>query len=61
MVMDRIPGFSLRVDSEGEVLGTDISQLGEWAYEYVPESLTQTQHHFTDAIFGPAFTATRTF
>lgn len=35
VVMDRIPGFSLRAPAEAEALGMDWSQLGEWAYECV--------------------------
>lgn len=34
IVMDFIPGLSLRVSEEGEELGIDASQIGEMAYDY---------------------------
>ncbi|ORX91801.1 ammonium transporter [Basidiobolus meristosporus CBS 931.73] len=34
-VMDKIPGLSLRADSESEKLGLDLSELGESAYYHV--------------------------
>lgn len=35
IVMDYIPGLSLRVTEEGEILGVDVDQMGELAYDYV--------------------------
>ncbi|KAH8919236.1 ammonium transporter [Atractiella rhizophila] len=34
IAMDKIPGFSLRVSEEAEIVGVDEDQLGEWGYDY---------------------------
>ncbi|OZJ01623.1 hypothetical protein BZG36_05354, partial [Bifiguratus adelaidae] len=38
MVMNRIPGLYLRLNDEDEMLGTDMAQMGEIAYGYLPTS-----------------------
>lgn len=35
VVLDLIPGLSLRVSEAAEVLGIDDSEIGEFAYDYV--------------------------
>ncbi|MEI4855982.1 hypothetical protein, partial [Klebsiella pneumoniae] len=30
-----IPGCKFRVDEEGEIIGVDEVELGEWAYDYI--------------------------
>lgn len=34
VVMDYIPGMSLRVSEEGELVGLDEDQIGEWGYDW---------------------------
>lgn len=34
IVLDYIPGLSLRVSEEGEMLGLDEDQIGEWGYDW---------------------------
>jgi len=52
VIMDRIPGFSLRVTAEGEILGVDEDQQGEWGYDYafierdIDTDVTQEHHDF---------------
>lgn len=42
-MLNLIPGLSLRVTEEEELLGLDDSQLGEFAYDYV-ELRRETNH-----------------
>lgn len=34
VVLDYIPGLSLRVSEEGELVGLDEDQIGEWGYDW---------------------------
>ena len=43
LVMNLIPGLSLRVSAEEEMLGLDDAQLGEFAYDYVELARTPTE------------------
>lgn len=35
LIMDRIPGLSLRQKEDGEIIGSDADQLGEFCYDFV--------------------------
>jgi hypothetical protein len=48
--MDRIPGIKLRVDERSEMMGLDVSQMGEVSFEILSE---KEQWSFSD-IFGDA-------
>lgn len=34
VALDYIPGLSLRVSEEGELVGLDEDQIGEWGYDW---------------------------
>lgn len=40
LIMDRIPGLSLRVDPEMELQGLDAAEIGEMAYYHVDKIVT---------------------
>jgi Amt family ammonium transporter len=50
--MHFIPGLSLRCSEEAEILGTDDSEMGEFAYDYV--GLEQEIGHTIDTNFAAA-------
>lgn len=50
IIMDRIPGMKLRVDERSEMMGLDVSQMGEVSFEILSE---KEQWSFSD-IFGDA-------
>ncbi|KAI8390946.1 ammonium transporter AmtB-like domain-containing protein [Radiomyces spectabilis] len=43
ILLNKIPAFKLRLDDEAELLGTDLSEMGERAYSYLP--LEDDQKH----------------
>jgi Amt family ammonium transporter len=50
--MHFIPGLTLRCSEEAEILGTDDSEMGEFAYDYV--GLEQEIGHTIDTNFAAA-------
>ncbi|GJJ77584.1 ammonium transporter, Amt family [Entomortierella parvispora] len=41
-IMNRIPGLRLRLDENEEEMGTDMAQMGETAYGFMPKAMTDS-------------------
>lgn len=52
-LINLIPGCKFRVDEEGEIIGVDEVELGEWAYDFVGSSFFPPPSYHTILTFLP--------